>query len=134
MLRDFPSSHNRGAVRDAIAYLGVWLCCVCPLASAGNRAETTYIATAYSTANEAADCGVTGQGIVSADPRILPLGSRIRIHGAGQYSGEYLVADTGPRVEGTGINVFIPNAAEAKRFGKRLVRVEIVELSTSASR
>ena len=64
---------------------------------------------------------------MAADPSVLPLGSRIRVHGAGAYSGVYTVTDTGPAVNGHEIDIFMPDGAEAKRFGRRRVQVEILE-------
>src|SRR5690242_17733013 len=55
-------------------------------------------------------------GIVAADPSILPLGSRIRIAGAGAYNGVYTVTDTGAHVIGRRIDIYVPSAAKAKRF------------------
>jgi 3D (Asp-Asp-Asp) domain-containing protein len=68
----------------------------------------------------------TRPGIVAADPKILPLGSRIRVQDAGSYSRVYTVADTGPAVKGREIDIFIPSGDEAKRFGRRRVRVEVL--------
>jgi 3D (Asp-Asp-Asp) domain-containing protein len=58
---------------------------------------------------------------------VLPLGSRIRVDGAGTYSGVYTVADTGPAVHGREIDIFIPDGSAAKRFGRRGVGVQILE-------
>ena len=69
----------------------------------------------------------TKRGIVAADPKILPIGSRIRVQDAGPYSGIYTVSDTGPAVNGHEIDIFIPDGEEAKQFGRRKVRVEILE-------
>ena len=63
---------------------------------------------------------------MAADPDVLPLGSRIRVHDAGAYSGVYTVLDTGPAVQGREIDIYVPNLAEAKRFGRQRVRVEIL--------
>ena len=84
-------------------------------------------ATAYSVTGRTASGVRTRPGIVAADPAVLPLGSRIRLHGARKYSGVYMVSDTGPAVKGREIDIFIPDGAEAKRFGRRRVQVEILE-------
>jgi len=84
-------------------------------------------ATAYSVTGTTASGMQTRRGIVAADPAVLPLGSRIRVHGAGAYSGVYTVTDTGPGVKGLEIDIFIPDGTEAKRFGRRRVHVEILE-------
>jgi 3D (Asp-Asp-Asp) domain-containing protein len=84
-------------------------------------------ATAFSVAARATATGTPLQRwIVAADPAVLPLGSRIRVAGAGVYSGIYLVADTGSKVRGRHIDVFIPSAAAAKRFGRKIVMVELL--------
>ena len=53
-----------------------------------------YVATAYSLRGRTASGRPVAKGLIAADPRHLPLGSRVRLE-AGAYSGEYLVADTG---------------------------------------
>ena len=65
-------------------------------------------------------------GIVAADPAILPLGSRIRISGAGAYNGVYTVTDTGGKIVGRRIDVYVPDAARARQFGKKLVKVQVL--------
>lgn len=55
---------------------------------------------------------------MAADRKVLPLNSRIRIYGAGRYSGEYIVEDTGAKVDGHHIDVYMPTLAEAKKFGQ----------------
>ena len=64
--------------------------------------------------------------IVAADPAVLPLGSRIRIEGAGRYSGEYVVQDTGRAIKGREVDVYLPDDAEAKRFGRKTVEVQLL--------
>jgi 3D (Asp-Asp-Asp) domain-containing protein len=85
-----------------------------------------YEATAYSIEGTTASGAQTREGTCAADPRVLPLGSRIRVHDAGKYSGEYLVTDTGPGIKGREIDIYLANDAEAKRFGRRNVRVEVL--------
>lgn len=70
---------------------------------------------------------IAHDGIVAADPRVLPLGSRIRITKAGEYDGVYTVTDTGGKVKGRHIDVFVTSAAEAKKFGKQVVTVQLLE-------
>jgi 3D (Asp-Asp-Asp) domain-containing protein len=66
-------------------------------------------------------------GVVSADSAFLPLGTRIRVTGAGQFSGIYLVTDTGAKVVGRHIDIYVPSRMLAKRFGKRLVSVSVLK-------
>ncbi len=84
-------------------------------------------ATAYSMAGKTASGSRTRQGIVAADPAVLPLGTRVRIEGAGQYDGEYVVTDTGGKIDGREIDIYVPNDEEAKRFGNKTVRVEVLQ-------
>lgn len=86
-----------------------------------------YEATAYSVEGKTAAGTHTHEGIVAADPNLLPLGTRIRLHDAGPYSGEYVVRDTGREIEGRELDVYLANDQEAKRFGRKSVRVEILE-------
>jgi 3D (Asp-Asp-Asp) domain-containing protein len=77
--------------------------------------------------------GITGAGtrphvdIVSPDSAFLPLGTRIRVSGAGQFSGIYLVADTGAKVVGRRIDIYVPSRMVAKRFGRKLVFVSVLK-------
>jgi 3D (Asp-Asp-Asp) domain-containing protein len=66
-------------------------------------------------------------GTVAADRKVLPLNSRIRVYGAGQYSGDYTVEDTGGKVDGRHIDVYMPSLAEAKKFGRQRVKVVVLK-------
>jgi 3D (Asp-Asp-Asp) domain-containing protein len=57
----------------------------------------------------------------------LPLGSRVRITGAGAYSGAYVVKDTGPAVKGREIDIYMRSGEEARKFGRRRVTVHVLE-------
>ncbi len=85
----------------------------------------TYVATAYSLRGKTASGKYVTQGIIAADPRVLPLGSRVRLE-AGRWSGEYLVADTGGRIKGRKIDIWTPSTREAMRFGRRKVKLTIL--------
>lgn len=88
---------------------------------------TTYVATAYSLRGRTASGRMVAKGLIAADPRHLPLGSRVRID-AGAYSGDYLVADTGALVRGKRIDIWTPSTREAMRFGKRKVKLTVLSL------
>lgn len=110
-----------------------------PNASQGNLGEkiaaeesyvvppTNYVATAYSLRGRTASGRPVAKGLIAADPRHLPLGSRVRLD-AGAYSGEYLVADTGALVRGKRIDIWIPTSREAMRFGRRTVKLTVLSL------
>lgn len=85
-----------------------------------------FIATAYSVEGTGASGKWSHPGTVAADRKVLPLNSRIRIYGAGRYSGYYTVEDTGGKVDGHHIDVYMPSRAEAKKFGRQRVRVVVL--------
>jgi 3D (Asp-Asp-Asp) domain-containing protein len=85
-------------------------------------AVTNFMATAYCLRGRTATGGSVRRGIVAADPRVLPLGSRIQIS-AGAYSGIYTVTDTGGSVKGRKIDIWMGNCSEANRFGSRSITV-----------
>jgi 3D (Asp-Asp-Asp) domain-containing protein len=82
-----------------------------------------YTATAYCLQGRTASGIKVRKGIIAADPRIHPLGTKVTIN-AGTYSGTYLVADTGARIRGRRIDVWVSSHKEAMRFGKRTVYVK----------
>jgi 3D (Asp-Asp-Asp) domain-containing protein len=85
----------------------------------------TFTATAYSLRGRTASGGGVRRGIIAADRRVLPIGTRVRLE-AGSYSGEYLVADTGGAVRGRKIDIWVPQTSEAMRFGRRPVRLTVL--------
>jgi 3D (Asp-Asp-Asp) domain-containing protein len=109
-------------------------CTICLLlllagaALARNPADGTYIATAYSVTGTTTAGTYTHRHVLAADPDILPIGSRVRIRHAGRYSGEYVVADTGEKIVGRKIDIYIPSTAECRKFGKKRVRVTVLEV------
>lgn len=85
----------------------------------------SFRATAYCLKGRTASGGSVRRGIVAADPRILPLGTRINIS-AGSYSGTYTVADTGGAVRGRVLDIWVPSCSEAVRFGRKSIKVSVV--------
>jgi 3D (Asp-Asp-Asp) domain-containing protein len=86
-----------------------------------------FVATAYCTGTTTATGVSVRRGFVAADPAVLPLGSVIRVQQSGRYDGVYTVMDTGPKVQGRHVDLFMEDCAAAKRFGRRAVRVLLVE-------
>ncbi|HEX8558282.1 MAG TPA: 3D domain-containing protein [Pyrinomonadaceae bacterium] len=87
--------------------------------------HVTYTATAYSLRGRTASGGAVRRGVIAADRRVLPLGTRVRLE-AGSYSGEYVVADTGGAVRGRKIDIWVPHTSEAMRFGRRPVKLTVL--------
>jgi 3D (Asp-Asp-Asp) domain-containing protein len=97
---------------------------------AGTQASTTppalaFTATAYSLRGRTASGRPVSRGVIAADRRVLPIGTRVRLE-AGSYSGEYLVADTGGAVRGRKIDIWVPNSGEAMRFGRRPIKLTVM--------
>jgi 3D (Asp-Asp-Asp) domain-containing protein len=87
--------------------------------------SVNYVATAYSLRGRTASGRMVSRGLIAADPRFLPLGSRVRLDHPG-YSGEYLVADTGGMIKGKRIDIWTPSTSEAMRFGRRTVKLTVL--------
>lgn len=91
----------------------------------------TVTATAY-TANCSGCSGITATGInlkqnrnakvIAVDPRVIPLGSRVYVEGY----GEAIAGDTGGSIKGNKIDVHVPTRADAARWGRRTVKVTIL--------
>lgn len=88
-------------------------------------------ATAYCDHGRTKSGAYTRPGAVATDPRVLPLGSVIRIK-TPDYTGTYTALDTGAAVKGHDVDIFIPDCAEAKRFGKRRVIAEVIRQGPAA--
>ena len=84
-----------------------------------------YVATAYSLRGRTASGRMVSKGLIAADPRVLPLGARVRLE-TGGYTGEYLVADTGRLIKGKRIDIWIPSSREAMKFGRRKVKLTVL--------
>ena len=89
---------------------------------ATGRSRGKFVATAYCLKGRTASGKMVRKGIIAADPRVLRLGSSVNL-GAGSYTGNYLVADTGGKIKGNRIDIWMASCAEARRFGRRTVSV-----------
>jgi len=86
-------------------------------------------ATAYCLRGETSSGTTTKSGTVAADPRVLPMGTTIRVTGLlSPHPQTFTVADTGPAVKGNEIDIFISDCARAKVFGRRQVQVRVLKL------
>ncbi|HSP63008.1 MAG TPA: 3D domain-containing protein [Pyrinomonadaceae bacterium] len=90
-------------------------------------AAQTYTATAYCLRGRTASGKPVNRGLIAADPSVLPLGTRVRVE-AGSWSGEYVVEDTGGAVKGRRIDIWTPTTREALQFGRRPVKLTVLEL------
>lgn len=88
-------------------------------------AAAPFTATAYCLKGRTASGSGVRRGIIAADPRHLPLGTRVQIS-AGAWTGTYTVADTGGKIKGRKIDLWVPNSSEARRFGRRTVHLTVL--------
>lgn len=64
-----------------------------------------------------------GKGVVAVDPRVIPLGTRLYIEGYGAA----VAGDVGSAIKGRRIDLGFGTYAEAIRWGRRNVRVQILD-------
>jgi 3D (Asp-Asp-Asp) domain-containing protein len=82
--------------------------------------SVSFTITAYCLTGTTASGTRVAPGIVAADPNVLPLGTVIRLAGLNRrYNGTYTVMDTGARIRGRRLDLYVPDCAEAVRFGRR---------------
>ncbi len=91
-------------------------------AAGANRGS--FVATAYCLRGRTASGSMVRNGIIAADPRVLRLGTKLNL-GAGAYSGNYTVTDTGGKIKGKKIDIWMASCAEARRFGRRTVSINV---------
>lgn len=84
-----------------------------------------FVATAYCLRGRTASGSMVRKGIIAADPRVLRLGSKVNI-GGGAYSGNYTVTDTGGKIKGNRIDIWMASCSEAIRFGRRTVTINLL--------
>ncbi len=99
-------------------------------AAAPTSGARAFKATAYCLRGKTASGRMVRRGIVAADPRVLRLGTRIHMKG-GRYTGNYLVADTGGKIKGRILDIWVPSCAEARRWGRRTVHVKVLSKGKS---
>jgi 3D (Asp-Asp-Asp) domain-containing protein len=94
---------------------------------AGSRLN--FDATAYCKGVTTASGVNVRTGIAAADPVILPVGSVLNVAaGDPRYSGVYTVMDTGPRVQGRQLDLYMWNCNEALSFGRKAIEVTVLRL------
>lgn len=86
-----------------------------------------FIATAYCKGQTTASGVGVRSGVAAADPKTLPLGSIVQIDGVpDEHRGIYTVLDTGPKVQGRHLDLYMWSCHEALAFGRRPVTVTIL--------
>jgi len=102
-----------------------------PSTSNSASKEITVKASAYTASCEGCT-GITATGInlktnpnakvISVDPAIIPLGSKVYVEGY----GEAIAGDTGGAIKGNRIDVFVPSQQDAINFGVKQLKVTIL--------
>ena len=68
-------------------------------------------------------------GVAAADPTLLPVGSVLNVSaGDTRYNGVYTVMDTGPKVQGRILDLYMWSCHEALKFGRKEVEVTVLRL------
>jgi 3D (Asp-Asp-Asp) domain-containing protein len=102
------------------------------LPTAGPRLAFT--ATAYCKGKTTASGVDVRTGIAASDPAILPVGSVVNIAtGAVKYNGVYTIMDTGPKVQGRILDIYMWSCHEALAFGRQPVEVTVLRLGWNPS-
>lgn len=105
-----------------------------PSRDTSDKVQKEFIATATAyTANCNGCSGITKTGInlkknshlkvIAVDPKVIPLGSKVHVEGYG-----YAVAgDIGGAIKGNRIDVFIPTKSAAYKWGRKQVKVKVLQ-------
>jgi 3D (Asp-Asp-Asp) domain-containing protein len=123
--------------RAAAAILCVMLAAEAAEARPPARSKTSrpmrVTATAYCDRGVTESGARTRRGTIAADPRVLPLGSVVRLTSPLRaYSGTYTVTDTGSKVIGRKVDIFVPSCARARAFGTRVVVIRILRRASAS--
>ncbi len=92
-------------------------------------ARLLFTATAYCKGTTTASGVGVRTGIAASDPSILPVGSVVNISTDDtKYNGVYTIMDTGPRVQGRILDLYMWSCHEALAFGRRPVEITVLRL------
>lgn len=95
-------------------------------------ARLRFSATAYCKGTTTASGVNVRSGIAASDPDLLPVGSVVQIARLGEkYDGVYTVMDTGPKVQGRHLDLYMWSCYEALEFGRRPAEVTVLRLGWS---
>ncbi|MBM3770172.1 MAG: hypothetical protein FJW27_02590 [Acidimicrobiia bacterium] len=95
-----------------------------PLSPGARRAFT---ATAYCKGHTTRAGVAPRHGVIASDPAVLPLGSIVEIDADDdRLDGLYSVLDTGPKVRGRRVDLYMWSCHEALAFGKQSVEITVL--------
>ena len=88
-----------------------------------------FTATAYCKGTKTASGVNVRTGIAASDAAILPVGSVVNITtGTTKYNGVYTIMDTGPKVQGRLVDIYMWSCHEALAFGRQQIEVTVLRL------
>jgi 3D (Asp-Asp-Asp) domain-containing protein len=91
--------------------------------------KLNFDATAYCKGSTTASGVAARTGVAAADTQLLPVGSVVNIAtGDLKYNGVYTIMDTGPKVQGRLLDLYMWNCNEALSFGRRNVQITVLRL------
>lgn len=119
--------------QDKVVAVGTKPLAVKMVASRGETGGTEiYVSSTAYTAHCSGCSGKTATGInlranpdvkvIAVDPNVIPLGTKVYVEGYG-YA---IAADTGSAIKGNKIDVFFATKAEAYRWGRKTVKIKIL--------
>ncbi|HXD16658.1 MAG TPA: 3D domain-containing protein [Vicinamibacterales bacterium] len=92
-------------------------------------ARLDFSATAYCKGTTTASGAQVRTGIAAADDSILPVGSVVNVASDNmRYNGVYTIMDTGPRVQGRLLDLYMWSCKEALAFGRKPIQVTVLRL------
>lgn len=86
------------------------------------RAYTRYPFPGVAPSKTATGTIPTAGRTVAVDPRVIPLGSKIHIEGV----GERIAEDTGGKIKGKRLDLFLPSSRECRQFGVQTQEVRLL--------
>ena len=89
----------------------------------GHFRMTAYTRYAQSSGRTASGTQPSHERTVAVDPRVIPLGTKLEIEGVGIRIAE----DTGRRIKGKQLDVFLPSVQACTRFGVRSRKVYVID-------
>jgi 3D (Asp-Asp-Asp) domain-containing protein len=91
--------------------------------------QLPFSATAYCKGTTTASGVDVRTGIAAADRTVLPVGSVLNVAaGDARYTGVYTVMDTGPKVQGRHLDLYMWSCHEALAFGRKPIQVTVLRL------
>jgi 3D (Asp-Asp-Asp) domain-containing protein len=92
-------------------------------------ARLRFTATGYCKGTTTASGVNVRTGIAAADPDLLPVGSVIQVERLdARYNGIYTIMDTGPKVQGRHIDIYMWNCNDALQLGRRVAGLTVLRL------